>query len=316
MLTRRTVLWAKRETTYGTDPAMTGSDAMLAYDIDFQPAGEVLERPVLRDTLSPIAHVIGLKEQSLTFKTELKGIGGVGATVGLNGFELDDLLSGVGFNTGVYSGTATTYSLVSAENSLGSVSFRMYMDDANLHKMTGARGTVKLNMKAGNYGELEWNFKGLYVSVASATNPTQTSLTTLQPPIVYNSSFQIAGFSPVCSAAEIDLGNDIVRRDSLNASAGVDSFRLTGRKPKISFDADAVAESSNPFWGDWEGGIVDTFGITIGSTANNKIDISGYFEYSQNKYGDADGVRKFDCEAALVSSNVNTGNDELTIKFS
>ena len=316
MLTRRTVLWAKRETTYGTDPAMTGTDALLAYDVDFQPAGEVIERPVLRDTLSPIAHVIGLKEQSLTFKTELKGIGGVGATVGLSGFESDDLLSGVGFNTGVYNGTATIYSLVSAENSLGSVSFRLYMDDANLHKMVGARGTVKLNMKAGNYGELEWNFKGLYVSVASATNPSQTSLTILQPPIVYNSSFQIAGFSPVCSAAEIDLGNDIIRRDSLNASAGVHSFRLTGRKPKLSFDADAVAESSNPFWGDWEGGIVDTFGITIGSTANNKIDISGYFEYAQNKYGDADGVRKFDCEAALVSSNVNTGNDELTIKFS
>src|SRR3990167_2947558 len=126
MLTRRTVLLVKRETTAGTDPAMAPStDGLLAYDVDMDIKGEKLERPVLRDSLSPMPHVIGMKECSLTFKAELKGIG---ATTSIGNFELDDLLSGVGFDTGVYTGTTTVYSLQSQESLLNSVSFIVNID--------------------------------------------------------------------------------------------------------------------------------------------------------------------------------------------
>lgn len=310
MLTRRTVILAKRETTYGTDPAMAPSaDGVLAYDLDIDIKGEKLERPVLRDTLSPMPHVIGMKECNLTFKVELKG---VGATTSIGNWELDDLLSGVGFNTGVYTGTTTVYSLQSQESVMSSVSFIVNVD-GNMHKVLGAKGTVKFNLSAGKYGECEFNYSGLFNPIGTGTLYDLTGISEVKPPIVYNSGFQIAGFSPVCSAAEIDLANNIVRRDSLNATYGVAGFRLTDRKPTLSFDADAVVESSNPFWGDWEGSVVDTFGIQIGSNATNIIKMSGYFEYDSNKYGDQDGVRKYDCKASLCSSSVNTQNDELTI---
>lgn len=312
MLTRRTVILAKRETTYGTDPAIAPSvDGILVYDVDIDIKGEKLERPVLRDTLSPMPHVIGMKECSLTFKAELKGIG---ATTSIGTFELDDLLSGCGFDTGVYTGTTTVYSLKSSESDLKSVSFIVNLD-GNMHKILGARGSVKFNLQAGRYGECEFSFMGLFNPVASGTLYDLSAISNVKPPIVYNSSFQIAGFSPVCSAAEIDIGNDIVRRDSLNATYGVSGFRLTGRTPKLSWDMDAVAESSNGTWADWEGSVVDTFGIQIGSNATNIIKMSGYFEYDQNKYGDQDGVRKYDCVASLVSSDVNSQDNELTITF-
>ncbi len=312
MLTRRTVILGKRETLYGTDPAMAPStDGILAYDVDFDIKGEKLPRPVLRDSLSPMPHVIGMKECSLTFKTELKG---VGAVTSVGNFELDDLLSGAGFNTGVYTGTTTVYSLQSQESLMSSLSFIVNID-GNIHKILGSRGTVKFNLAAGKYGECEWNFMGLFNPVGTGTLYDLTGISEVKPPIVYNSSFQIAGFSPVCSAAEIDIANNVVRRDSLNATYGVSGFRLTDRTPKLSFDADAVAESSNPFWGDWEGSVVDTFGIQVGSNATNIIKMAGYFEYDSNKYGDQDGVRKYDCEASLVSSSVNSQNDELTITF-
>lgn len=314
MLTRRTVLWAKRETTYGTDPALTGTDAMLIYDLDLDVKGEKLERNILRDTLSPLAHVIGMKEVSLSFKTELKGNGMTGTIPTLP--EIDDLLSGCGFDTGVRSGTSLVYSLLSKESNVGSVSFAVFLDDANKHKIVGARGSVKFNMNAGKYGEAEWSFQGLYVAVAAATTPdVNSSLGTTLPPIVYNSSFQIAGFSPVTSGAEIDLANNVVRRDSLNAQDGVHSFRITDRKPTMTFDADAVAESSNPFWGDWAGNVVATWAIQVGSDSGNTMKMSGYFEYESNKYGDQDGVRKYDCNASLVSSSTNTQDDEFVLTF-
>jgi hypothetical protein len=312
MLTRRTAILAKRETTIGTDPAMAPStDGILVFDLELDVKGDKLERNVLRDTLSPLPHVIGMKECSLTFKAELKGMG---TTTSIGTFELDDLLSGCGFNTGVYTGTTTVYSLISNETNLASVAFIVNMD-GNMHKVLGSRGTVKFNLEAGKYGVCEFEFKGLFNPIGTGTAYVLSGISNVKPPIVYNSSFQIGGFSPVCSKAEIDLGNDVVRRDSLNATYGVHSFRITGRTPMLNFDADAVAESSNPFWGDWEGGIVDTFGIQVGSNATNIVKMSGYFEYESNKYGDQDGVRKYDCKSALVSSDVNSTDNELSITF-
>jgi hypothetical protein len=306
MLTRRQAILVAKETTYGTDPAMTGADGILVWDINFEPKGEILERDILRDTITHVPHVIGLKECSLSFKTELKGAGSGSAP------EFIDCLSAVGFNTGTISGTQITYALVSNEADMNSASFLVYKD-GNVHKIVGARGNMKLNLEAGKYGVAEFDFQGMYQPVAAATLPTLTGLTGNKPPIVYNASFQIGGFSPVTSKADIDLANEIARRDNLNATYGVTGYSITGRRPKLNFDADAVVETSNPFWGDWSGEIVDTWGILIGSTAGNRIKISGYFQYESNKYGDKDGVSKYECSAYLVSSNANTTNDEMTI---
>ncbi len=312
MLTRRTVVLAKREAVYGTDPAMAPStDGLLVYDVEIDIKGEKLERPVLRDTLSPLPHVIGMKECVLKFKLELKGMG---TTTSIGSFELDDILSGCGFDTGVYTGTSTVYSLQSQESLMSSVAFIVNID-GNMHKILGAKGKPKFNLEAGKYGEIEVEFMGLFNPVGTGTLYDLSGISNVKPPIVYNSSFQIGGFSPVTSKAEIDLGNNVTRRESLNAVYGVAGFRLTDRSGTLSFDADAVTESSNPFWGDWEGSVVDTFGIQIGSNPTNIVKMNGFFAYESNKYGDDDGVRKYDCKAALCSSSVNSQNDELTITF-
>lgn len=306
MLTRRTVILAIKETTYGTDPAMTGTNAILAWDVDLDVKGELLERPFLRDSLSPLPFVVGLKECALNFKAELKGSN--------SSPDIAPLLSACGFGTAVTSGTAITFSLISDEVSMCSAALKVYKD-GNLHKITGARGNVKFILEAGKYGVGEFSLQGLYNAVIADTIPNISGLSANKPPIIYNSSFQIASFSPVCSKAEIDLGNTIVRRDSLNATFGVQEFRITGRKPKLSFDADAVVESSNPFWGDWSGQIVDTFSVNIGSTAGNRLIIGGIFQYETNKYADKDGISAYECVAGLVSSDQDTGNDELTLKY-
>jgi len=110
------------------------------------------------------------------------------------------------------------------------------------------------------------------------------------------------------------MANDVSRSDSLNATYGVQMFRIAGRKPKMTFDADAVVEASNPFWGDWSGAVVDTFAVLVGTNGNGYI-IEGIYEYTQNKYADKDGISKYECEAALVSSDANAQNDELKLKF-
>ncbi len=312
MLTRRTVILAKRETTYGTDPAMAPStDGVLVYGVDLDIKGEKLERSVVRDSLSPMPHVIGMKECTLKFKAELKGMG---TTTSIGNFELDDLLSGVGFDTGVYTGTSTVYTLQSQESLMSSVSFIVNVD-GNMHKILGSKGKLKFNMEAGKYGECDFEFQGLFNPIGSGTLYDLSGISNVKPPIVYNSSFTIGGFSPVTSKAEVDLGNTITRRDSLNATYGVAGFRLTDRNGALNFDADAVAESSNPFWANWEASNVAAWSVQVGSNATNIIKMSGFYVAETLKYGDDKGVRKYDQKAGLCSSSVNSQNDELLLTF-
>ena len=314
MLTRRTVILAKEEATYGTDPSMTGTDGILAFDVDIDIKGEMLERDVLRDTLTPLPHVIGMKEASLTFKTEMKGAGISGTSAVAP--EFHSLLRGCGFATAAITGTDLTYGLLSSESDIVSVAFKVYKD-GNLHKIVGSRGNVKFVLEAGKFGVMEYEFSGKYTAVAADTIPDISGLVggTALPPVVYNASFNIGEFSPVCSRAQLDIGNSVVRRDSLNATYGVEAFRITERKGKLEFDADAVVEASNPFWGDWASDVVDTYGVTVGSVVGNKMWLYGNFQYDTNKYGDADGVSKYDCVASLCASNSETQNDEFKISF-
>ncbi len=305
MLTRRTVITAIAETTYGTDPVMTGTNAILAWDVNPDIKGEVLERVFLRDTLTPMPHVIGMKQVELQFKTEI---------VGSNAAPMiAPLLTACGFGTGVTSGTGLTYSLQSTEINMPSVSLYLYKD-GNRHKVTGARGSVKFILEAGKYGIAEWKFNGLYNAVEAVAVPDVSGLSANKPPICYNSSFQIAGFSPVTSKLEIDLANTIASSESLNAAAGIALFRVSERKPTMKFDADAVVESSNPFWGNWADSTVGTFGVFVGTSANGYV-ISGNFELSKNDYADKEGIMKYNCDAMLCGSTPDTQNDELSIKF-
>ena len=308
MLTRRTLVAVASETTYGT---VGITYQILAYDVDLDVMGEKLERPIVRDSLSPIPHVIGMKEMGLTFKTEIRAVSGGTRP------EMDALLVGCSFATAAHTGTAEiTYSLQSIEDAIKSTSLIVYKDGMQ-HTLLGCRGNVKFIFEAGKYGVAEWNFKGLYQNTGVAmTTPDLAGVDTTKPPIIYNSSFQIAGFSPVCSKMDIDVANEVQRRDDLNATYGVKSFNITGRKPKMTFRADAVVESSNPFWGDWAGNVVDSFGVNAGSAPQGQqCRFSGFFQYEKNKYADENGQVVYDCEAALVSSDVNSQNDELVIKF-
>ncbi len=115
--------------------------------------------------------------------------------------------------------------------------------------------------------------------------------------------------------AKINLGNGIARRDSLNAASGVAGFRITERNGSLDFDAEAVAESSNPFWANWENNATQTYAVTIGSTPTNIIKMAGFYTAETVKYGDKNGIRKIDLKAGLCTSDPNTSNTELTITF-
>jgi len=81
-LTRRTVILAKTNTgNYGVDPTPEAANGILCnMTPTITPDGDVVERNVVRDTMSSEGHRIGAKYNSLSLECELKG-GDVDTTV-------------------------------------------------------------------------------------------------------------------------------------------------------------------------------------------------------------------------------------------
>jgi len=75
LLSRKAVVQAAIEDTYGTEKALTLNDGILVEDPDYSVDVETLERNFTRNDLSPLASVTGRKLASMTFTTELRGNG-------------------------------------------------------------------------------------------------------------------------------------------------------------------------------------------------------------------------------------------------
>ncbi len=75
-LTKKCVVLAKKEVTFGVDPTPSAStDALEVSDPAFTIDPQILERNNVADDLSPFANIIGRKQASMTFTAELKGNG-------------------------------------------------------------------------------------------------------------------------------------------------------------------------------------------------------------------------------------------------
>lgn len=102
ILTARTLILAKIESTYNTDAnPVPANDAFLVSEADVSVDPNVLERNNFRPSLSPTAVSIGRKLVNVTFTHELKGSGTFGSSS-----KIGTLLRGCGFSETSYPKTA------------------------------------------------------------------------------------------------------------------------------------------------------------------------------------------------------------------
>ena len=98
LLTRRTVLLFKEETTVGTDAApVQATDALLVEEADFSLDVKMVERNFYVNHLSPQAQLAGRKLGSITFTHEMRGNGLAQTSVG-NAPKLAQLMKSCGFS--------------------------------------------------------------------------------------------------------------------------------------------------------------------------------------------------------------------------
>lgn len=308
MLEERSVMLVKEESQYGTDPTpLASANAILAIGAKIKEVSEPIERPVQTASLSRNASVLGSIYCEVSFSVEMRGSGTKGTAA-----RIGDLLEACGMAESVSVGSSVSYKPSSA--SIKSVTIYLYKDGRR-HVVTGARGSMKLKAQANKAASLEFNMKGLYAAPTDTAIPTDAVYETTVPPVIKNASATLNSVTTLLfSSSELDMAAEVIANVSKNSATGIGAVTITGRKPTLTLDPEAVAVSTL----DLRALLCATpvaYSEVIGSVAGNKITVSvPKYNITDIEGSDRDGVM-VDTLKGECCRNSDAGNDEFEIKF-
>jgi len=312
-LTKQRVLLALEEDGYASGSVpVPANNAIAAEEVSYSYPGEVLERNLQNDSLSPDSPLIGKRYTEITFSCELKGSGTAGTAPAIG-----DLLEACGFSESIDAGLSVVY----APDSTEMKSVRIYMYDYNsgggnakLHDIQGARGSFELVLEAGQRPMINFTFQGLYEIPEDVANPSPVYGETTKPPVVESASFEINSETTlVVQALNIDMANELVQSEGINASTGVSKIVIVGRKPNGSFNPEVVTIATEDFFTDWVGATQRDLSVALGSVAGNICTITApKVTYDTINDGDRNGIRINEIPFHLGK---DSGNDELVLTF-
>lgn len=308
---RNRLFLAKEESVYGQDPTPTpASNAKEVKNLKVNYSADLLQRDNIRGNISPVSPVVGKRFVEVTFQMELKS-GGTKGTAGA----LGDLLEACSMAETVSAGSSVVYAPNSSSQK--SITFYIYNMDtgsAVLHKITGAVGTFVLKGEAGNYATLDFTFRGLYNAPTDATTPVAGTFEATLPPIVESCAFSLGSADDlIVQSVSLDIANDIAERDDISTANAIASFFVVSRKPKGSFNPEAVLVGDFDVYTDWIASTQRALSMVVGSVSGNKITITApKVTVDSLADGDRNGVLTNEMPFSLGQ---NVGNDEISLKF-
>lgn len=302
---RKAVLTAKIETTYGTDANPTEAvNAILVSDLTVDPMDmKTVSRDLLRQYFGNSEQLPTEIFSKASFSVEIAGSGTAG-TVPAWG----TLLRACGMSETVTAGTKVEYKPVSA--AMESASLYVNVDGV-LHKLTGARGSVKFGFSVNGRPQFNFEFVGIFNPVTDAVAGAVT-LSAWKTPLAVNRTntptFTLHGYAAKLQSVDFDLANSLQPRSLIN---GTDEVPITDRKPAGNISMEAVKVADKDWWTSIKNVMTGTLQLIHGTVAGNKVQIDApKVQIINPKYGDSNGIVMLN--AGLVF-NPNAGNDELVI---
>jgi hypothetical protein len=187
-----------------------------------------------------------------------------------------------------------------------SVGFEHFTATQALKDITGAAvGTIGAEI-AGGFGDMPMT-------------PGVTFHTTT-PPILQDAHLYLQSngqtFKPVFNSVGLDSGNEIVVRKDGNSFNGLQTARITARKPTASADPEMMSASSFDIFNDWFNGLPASFAFRLGKGAdgNSMYGWSPKAQFTGNSDGDRDGVCVVSSEFMLCGE-YDGNDDEYTLVF-
>jgi hypothetical protein len=312
MLKSRTLLMAKIEGTYGTDSVpVKATNAILAGRPEITVIAKRMDRLYAVPWMGKGAPLNIGEGIQIKFDVELRGKGGL-ATVPP---EFGCLLQSCNF-TETIGETNVVYalnSLFSADEDALSCTIYAYQHSF-LHKVTGCRGDVSIDLTAGEFGKLSFVMTGIYGGPIDDTIPADPTFNTTVPPRFIAASFTVASYSAIIKQLKLSLGNSVIPRSSANAATGILEWMVADRAPKGGIDPEAVAIATKDFWSMWEDSTPVAIAAMCGSATGNKCHVECAGAVAETpKYGDRSNILTHGFDFTL---HPQTGNDEMKLTFS
>lgn len=206
LLFRKKLLLAKVEATYGTDATPTGAlNAIQTRNLEIEPLnGETLEFDVDTELLGAKAASMVGKHVRVTFQVAFAGSGEAGTPPAWG-----PLMLGAGHVQAVEEDTSVTYTPKDVDTS----SLTLYvLVGRTLHKVTGARGSVRLTSGKRQYPWLEFEFMGLFGPVTDQTASMGGVLAAFIKPLPFRTDtveFELGDYTAGLHTLQVNFGQQV-----------------------------------------------------------------------------------------------------------
>lgn len=306
-LTRKRLILAKKETTYGTDSSPAGTDAVLVRNLEITPIeADVVSRDLIRPYLGNSPQLLANSRVSITFQVELAGSGTAGTAPRFGG-----LLQACGMSETVVATTSVTYAPVSSSFSSATIYFN---NDGILHKATGCRGSFSLSAAVGEIPTLDFTMVGVYNAPTDTAAPAVT-YSNQASPLVFRqgntSSFQLFSYAGCLQSVSFDIANETVYRELVGCAKEV---LITNRAPSGEVMIEAPALATKDFFSIAQTETTGNLTFLHGTTAGNRVTLTAsQVDISNPSYADQDGIQMLNIPYVAVPTTA--GNDEVSLAF-
>jgi hypothetical protein len=311
-LSKRRVVLAKIETTYGTDSAPTGgANAILCKNLEVTPLdAEIVSRDVIRSYLGSSDQIIAAYSVKISFEVELQGAGAAGTAA-----PYGPLLRACGMSETLVASTTATYRPISS--AMESATIWCQPGDnvsatSPMHKIVGCRGTVEFTLNAKTIPVAKFSMTGLYVAVTDITNLVGT-YTGFRTPLAVSKAntptFTFLGHTAIMSEFNLNLGNEVAYRNLVNS----ESVLITDRKAtgSVTFENPLIATKN--FFTEALGTTLGNMSLIHGSVAGSIVEFAatGTVDVINPSYSELDGIVMMVAPFVLVPTTA--GNDEFSL---
>lgn len=301
----RRVLAVKAETTIGTAETLASGDgAFNAQNVSIQASIDVEDRQA-QGSFNRLSGVPGARMGTISFTTD---IGWDGTATMPTWASVLFPACGVVESTQVYTPRSE-----SPGSNVKTVTIAAY-EDGLRKQLSGAVGTFVLNLPSGRMASIDWTFTGVFNAVADValiapTYPTAAPLRFADATLTYDSVAQIV------ESVTLDIGNEVVMRESAATAAGYISGIITGRRPTVTMNPESRLVANDDRFGDWLAANEAALSIVLDGPTDSTITIAAPKAQIVNvQEGDRNGIQVDDVEFTL-NKNAASADQEFSITF-
>lgn len=307
LYTRKRLILAEIESTYGTDPSPTGAEAILVRNLEITPLqAETVSRNLVRPYMGQSDQLLAQTRVEVTFEVELAGSGTAGTAPAYG-----PVLRSCGLSETIVATTSVTY----APESSGFESSTIYFfNDGIRHKVTGCRGTFSLSAEVGQIPFISFTMTGIYNAPSDETVPTPTYSSQAAPLIFKNgntSSFSIFSYSGCLQSLNFDVANSVVYRELVGCTKEV---IITDRAPAGTCVIEAPSIATKDFFTIANGSTTGSITFLHGTTAGNRVTFTAaQSDIGSPTYSDQDGIQMLNLP--FIATPTSAGNNELSLAY-